>query len=330
MFVEKTAYYFPERPIHVTEACFENEQQFALHQSYVGTTVLYQAACDQTASDLAMNAALILLRDVDLSSIDFLVFSSLTRDYHAPSTASVLHHKLGLKESCGVMDLPIGCAGFPMALMSANGLFNTMDLNRILILLGEVPTRSVHPNDPAVNFVFGDAGAAVLLKPSKAALSFEFGNDGTGFSSLNVLRGGARFPMDVAYLESNAAFPWLNQFGQLSMDGHGILKLTLSHIPSAVFSLLDKYGFTLEQIDHVIFHQASTIVIDALQRKLNIPSHKVINYLAEGGNTISCSIPIAWAKAEENKRFKDGDLVLIMGFGVGFSWCGTVLTYRST
>jgi 3-oxoacyl-[acyl-carrier-protein] synthase-3 len=330
LFIEKTAYYYPEHPINVTAACFENEQLFAVHQSYVGTKVLYQSASHQTASDLAMNAALVLLGDVDRSSIDFLIFSSLTLDYHAPSTASVLHHNLGLNASCGVMDLPIGCAGFPMALMSANGLFNTMDLNRILILLGEVPTRSVHPDDPAVNFVFGDAGAAVLLKPSTAALSFEFGNDGTGFSSLNVLRGGARFPMDVAYLESNAAFPWLNQFGQLSMDGHGILKLTLSHIPKAVYSLLDKFKLNLSQIDHVIFHQASTIVIDALQRKLNIPSHKVINYLAEGGNTISCSIPIAWAKAEENKRFKDGDLVLIMGFGVGFSWCGTVLTYRST
>jgi 3-oxoacyl-[acyl-carrier-protein] synthase-3 len=109
------------------------------------------------------------------------------------------------------------------------------------------------------------------------------------------------------------------------MDGHGILKLTLSHVPNAVFALLDKYNLTLDQVDHVIFHQASNIVIDALQRKLNLPKVKVHNYLADGGNTISCGIPIAWAKAQESNRFKRGEHVLIFGFGVGFSWCGTIL-----
>lgn len=330
MIIEKTAYYFPEQHFMVSASCFENERQFVMHQSYLGTSVLYKSAPNQTASDLAMNAASILLQDVDLNSIDFLIFSSLTLDYHAPPTASVIHHSLGLKTSCGVMDLPVGCAGFPTALMTANGLFNTLNLNRILILLGEIPTRSIHPDDSSVSYVFGDAGVAVLLKPSTASLPFEFGNDGKGFSSLNVLRGGARFPMDIAFLESNASFPWLNQFGQLSMDGHGVLKLTLTHIPKAVYSLIEKFDMTLNQIDYLIFHQASTIVINALKRKLGLPDHKVINYIAEGGNTISCSIPIAWAKAEENKQFKDGDRILIMGFGVGFSWCGTILTYRST
>lgn len=325
MLIEAITYHFPEHRVEVTAACFDDEQQFNAHQSFVGTSTLYQASSDETASDLALKAAYSLVSDVDLSTIDFLVFSSLTRDYHAPSTASVLHKQLGLKASCGVMDLPIGCAGFPMALMMVNGMFNTMGLNRVLVLMGEVPSRAIHPDNLSVKHVFGDAGVAVLLKSSNASLAFEFGNDGTGFSSLNVLRGGARLPMDVAYLESNVNTPWLNQFGEILMDGHGILKLTLSHIPNAVLSLLDKYGMTLDQIDHVVFHQASNIVIDALQRKLNLPKDKVLNYLADGGNTISCGIPIAWAKAQETNRFKRGDSVLIFGFGVGFSWCGSIL-----
>ncbi|MFM1810298.1 MAG: 3-oxoacyl-[acyl-carrier-protein] synthase 3, partial [Bacteroidota bacterium] len=105
-------------------------------------------------SDLALKAAMKLLVDADLNDIDFLIFSSLTLDYHAPSTASILHKKLGLKASCGVMDLPLGCAGFPMALMMANGLFNTMNLNRVLVLLGEVPTRAVHPANTSINYAF--------------------------------------------------------------------------------------------------------------------------------------------------------------------------------
>lgn len=325
MLIEAITYHFPGHKIEVTADCFEDEQQFNAHHSFVGTSALYQAPAHETASDLALKAALELLSDVDLSTIDFLVFSSLTRDYHAPSTASILHEKLGLKASCGVMDLPVGCAGFPMALMVANGMFTTMAHNRILVLMGETPTRAVHPANLSVKHVFGDAGVAVLLKPSSFLQAFEFGNDGSGFSSLNVLRGGGRFPMDTAFLESNVNTPWLNQFGELVMDGHGILKLTLTHIPNAVFALLDKYGLTLDQVDHVIFHQASNIVIDALQRKLNLPKVKVLNYLADGGNTISCGIPIAWAKAQETNQFKRGEHVLIFGFGVGFSWCGTIL-----
>ena len=328
MVIQGLTYHFPARQIDITRASFENKQQFDAHQTFVGTSTLYQASSDLTASDLALNAAMKLLVEVDLNDIDFLIFSSLTLDYHAPSTASILHKKLGLKAACGVMDLPVGCAGFPMALMTANGLFKTMNLNRVLVLLGEIPTRAVHPADASLKYVFGDAGVAVMLGQSMDTLCFEFGNDGDGFSSLNVQRGGARFPMDISYLESNREFPWLNQFGALSMDGHGILKLSLTHIPQAVYSLLHKYGLTLDQVDHVIFHQASNIVIDALQRKLNLPKEKVFNYLADGGNTISCGIPIAWAKAQEEMRFKEGDKIMVFGFGVGFSWCGSILTYH--
>lgn len=325
MVIQNIAYYFPAIENQVLRSCFQNEQQFKAHQTYVGSSVLYQAPSDVTASDLAFEAAKKLLKQDEVQEIDYLIFCSLTLDYHAPSTASILHKKLGLKASCGVMDLPLGCAGYTTALMIANGLFKSVDLKRVLVLLGEIPSRAVHPDDDTIKHVFGDAGAAVLLEKSTDDLCFEFGNDGDGFSSLNVLRGGARLPMDIPFLQSNLEFPWLNQFGVLAMDGHGILKLTLSHIPTAIDSLLEKYALSLEQIDHVIFHQASNIVIDALQRKLNLPKEKVINYLAEGGNTISCGIPIAWAKAQEDKRFAAGDRVLVFGFGVGFSWCGTIL-----
>lgn len=325
MVIQNISYYFPSIENQVLRSSFENEQQFETHRTYVGSSVLYQAPSDVTASDLAFEAAKKILKQDEIKEIDFLIFSSLTLDYHAPSTASILHKKLGLKASCGVMDLPLGCAGYTTALMIANGLFKSMDLNRVLVLLGEIPSRAVHPNDDSIKHVFGDAGAAVLLAKSSDVLFFEYGNDGDGFSSLNVLRGGARMPMDIPFLQSNLEFPWLNQFGVLAMDGHGILKLTLTHIPTAVVSLLEKYALSLDQIDYVIFHQASNIVIDALQRKLNLPKEKVINYLAEGGNTISCGIPIAWAKAQEEKRFAVGDRVMVFGFGVGFSWCGTIL-----
>lgn len=326
MHIKSIKYHFPTLRVDVTA---EEVHDYAAHLRFVGTKKLYKADNGQTASDLGLIAANNLLSSIDLKSIDFLIFSSLTLDYNTPTTASILHEALGLSNACGVMDLPYGCSGFPMALMIANGLFNTLGLKNVLVVLAEVPSQAVHPKDESLKWLFGDAGVAVLLAPSKVQPVFDYGNDGKGFNYLNVLHGGARRPFDKKYLESNALAPNLNQYGQIQMDGQGILKMTLAHIPESINKTLNRANLSHEQIDHYIFHQASNIILEALQRKLGIPGDKIINYIADGGNTVSCTIPIAWAKAIEQKRFKNGDKVLLVGFGVGFSWCTALVTFQS-
>ena len=326
MQIKSIKYHYPEQHVDINN---ENVRDHAAHLRFVGTKTLYKAKKTQTASDLGLIAANDLLVNVDPISIDFLIFSSLTLDYNTPTTASILHQALGLSQTCGVMDLPYGCAGFPMALMIANGLFNSLGLKNVLVVLAEVPSQAVHPNDESLKWLFGDAGVAVLLAPSGDQPVFDFGNDGNGFNYLNVLRGGAKLPFDKEFLESNALTPNLNQYGQIHMDGQGILKMTLTHIPEAIHRTLNRAKLSHEQIDHYIFHQASNIILEALQRKLAIPEGKMINYIADGGNTVSCTIPIAWAKAIEEHRFKNEDKVLLVGFGVGFSWCSALVTYQS-
>lgn len=327
MKISKVKRHYPNIKKNISSLDFENVEDFHAHKKFVGTEVFWQADLNSTGSDLGEKAAHDLLEGIQTSQIDFLIFSSLTLDYATPTTSSVLHKKLGLKHSCGTMDLPYGCAGFPMGLMVAQGIFQTTSAHYILLVFGEVPTRAVHPEDLGLKFLFGDAGVAVLLERSESKLSFVFGNDGEGFNYLNVPRGGARNPFDSDFLNANAPFPQLNQFGQIHMDGLGIMKMTLKHIPSAVNELLKNNNMSQDDIQFFIFHHASNVVIETLQRKLSIPSERMVNYMSEGGNTVSCTIPIAWLKATEEKRFSEGDNILVMGFGVGFSWCGTILKY---
>ncbi|MFM7566724.1 MAG: 3-oxoacyl-ACP synthase III family protein [Flavobacteriales bacterium] len=327
MKIAKVTHFFPPKAIAINRLSFNNESDYQYHQRLVGTQQLYASEVGTTGSDLALEAAKKMLLSVAADSIDFLLFSSLTLDYKAPSTASVLHHNLSLKASCGVLDIPAGCSAFPSALAIAQGLFLLGNTSRVLILLGEVPSQAVDQNDASLRFLFGDAGVAVLVEPSDSNQHFIHGNDGEGIAYLNVKHGGARFPFTHDYLEMNRHQPQLNRFGRIEMEGHGILKMTLKNIPLALKELLLKYQYQLEDIDYFIFHQGSQVLLEALCKKMKIPADKVLNYLPVFGNTVSCSIPLAWHLAEMDGRFTSGDKIVCLGFGVGFSWSGTIMHY---
>jgi len=323
---------YPENQRILSSQDFDGDEasyrQF-LHQ--VGVEKRHLSEPGETASDLVLLPAQRMLEKFPAETVDFLIFSSLTLDFKTPTTSSVLHHKLGLKKNCGVMDLPYGCAGFPMALSMVKGLFLNPNIQNVLILLGEIPSQAIHSKDRELKFLFGDAGVAVWVEKEEIEneSNFVFGNDGEGFNYLNVLKGGSKFPFDEMFLLAYKNEPQIQRQGRISMDGLGILKMVLKHVPEAVHSILETNKVTAEEIDHYLFHQASNLVLNAIQKKCNIPPEKMIYQMKDSGNTVSCSIPIAWKKTELEGRFKPGDKILILGFGVGFSWCGTLLRYES-
>jgi 3-oxoacyl-[acyl-carrier-protein] synthase-3 len=108
------------------------------------------------------------------------------------------------------------------------------------------------------------------------------------------------------------------------MDGMGILNFVVSRVPQQVNSLLERNGWRIDDVDLFVFHQASKMALDSLGRLLRIPATKMANNLAQVGNTVSASIPIAWQQAREAERSPAGSKVLLCGFGVGLSW-GTAL-----
>ena len=327
MKISKVSHFFPQQIKKIDRFSFENDLDYQHHQRFVGTRQLHLSEIGTTGSDLALEAAKRLLRQIPKQHIDFLIFSSLTLDYKTPTTASVLHRALGLKNSCGVLDVPSGCAAFPTALALANGFFLSGSAKCILIVLGEVPSQAVDPQDPSLRNLMSDAGVAVIVEPSTNPSHFVFGNDGEGFDYLKVEQGGARFPFTMDYLKANLHQPQLNRFGTIAMDGQGILKMTLKNIPTAIHELLRLYQYDLAEIDYFLFHQGSNILLEALARKMKVPESKMLNFLAVYGNTVSCSIPLAWYHAEKEGKFHSGDKILCMGFGVGFSWSGTILHY---
>ena len=292
----------------------------------------YHASQDEIGSDLAFKAVLKLFNEypeIDKLEIDFLIVSTLVLDYNSPTTASVLHHKLGLSSTCGTIDLPQGCSGFLYSLSVADAMISSGNARNVLILLGEVPSKAIHSEDIVLRSIFGDAGAAIVVSENntKAIGKFTFATFGNGFDFLKVERGGGRNPIDEAWIKKYSDQENQLSFGRIEMNGLEVLRFALKEIPGFLEQTLAKNGLTISEIDFFIFHQASAMILKSLQRKCNIPEHKFISNFEEVGNTVSCSNPIALKKASALGNFKQGDKIVLLGFGIGFSCIGTVIEW---
>ncbi|MDO8032664.1 ketoacyl-ACP synthase III [Janthinobacterium sp. SUN128] len=289
------------------------------------------AAADETASDLAFHAAEKLFSEhaIERDGIDFLILCTQAPDHLLPSSACVLQQRLRLPTSCGALDINLGCSGYVYALAMAKGLIEAGIRKQVLILTADTYSKFINPRDRSVRTLFGDAAAASLVSGGATQQGlgpFVLGTDGSGAKNLIVPAGAMRLPRSAATaVESeDASGNWRSQ-DDLFMDGAEIVQFTLGAVPRTMQELLDAAGKTLDDIDHVIFHQANKFMLDALRRKIRIPEAKFVIEIDTVGNTVSSTIPIAIARARQSGRIHPGDTALLLGFGVGYSWAGTLV-----
>jgi 3-oxoacyl-[acyl-carrier-protein] synthase-3 len=286
----------------------------------------------QIGSDLAFEAAQKLFNEnktSDKNTIDFLIFCTEGLDYKAPTSASVLHHRLGLNENCGCIDMPMGCSGFIYGLSLAHSMIHAGNATKVLFLVADIPSSVIHSSDFEMRCIFGDAGVAILVQKSEINQigKFVFGTDGSGAQNLIVERGTTRAPIDKEWLEKYKDEPENLSQGRMKMNGLEIARFSLQRVPSLLENTLLKNNISFEEIDLFIFHQASKFILNSLKRKCKIPSDKFYTYYEEVGNTVSCSLPIALKQAELEGKLRKGMKVMLLGFGVGYSWGGTIITW---
>jgi 3-oxoacyl-[acyl-carrier-protein] synthase-3 len=142
-----------------------------------------------------------------------------------------------------------------------------------------------------------------------------------------VERGSTRSPIDIDYINEHVEEPGNLAHGRMNMNGLEITRFSLAKVPDLLNKILQKNNILFDEIDLFVFHQASSIILNALKRKCKIPDSKFYVFLEEVGNTVSCSIPIALYHAELEGKLIRGNRVMLLGFGVGYSWGGTILEY---
>jgi len=297
-----------------------------------GIITRHIAGPDEFASDLATAAGRRLFeqRSIDPAVVDYVIVVTQSPDYFLPTTAAIVHHQLGLRSDAGATDINLGCSGFIYALGLAKGLIESSQASTVLIITSDTYTKFLNEQDKSVRTIFGDGAAASLVTADGAPTSlgaFVYGTDGSGAKHLVVPRGGLRGATQLSP-KSDAESRGLQEGAyDLWMDGAEIFNFTIRVAPSSVAEILDRAGLDRNDIDLFVFHQANRYMLEHLRKKLDIAPEKFAILMAESGNTVSSTIPIALADAEKAGMLKPGMRVLLLGFGVGLSWGGTVITW---
>jgi 3-oxoacyl-[acyl-carrier-protein] synthase-3 len=280
------------------------------------------AAEDEATSDLAVAAARRALEDAGVApeQVDLVVCATLTPDTPIPATAVWVQRKLGL--SCPAFDVNAACAGFSYALSTGAAFIGSGAAETVLVIGAEVLSRVMDFSDRSTCVLFGDGAGAVVLRPSEVPgiIGSVLGADGTAAEILIIPAGGSARPASpetVAARDHAIRMP----------AGREVFKRAVVEMASACRELLDKAGYTPQDVDVLIPHQANARIMVAVAERLGIGPDRAIVDVAEVGNTSAASIPIALDRAYRAGRVRPGDLVLLTSFGAGLAWGATLIRW---
>ena len=280
---------------------------------------------DTAASDIAFEACEKLFRKSSLRprDIDLIIVGTVTPDHRFPSTACILQSKLGIPH-CPAFDISAGCTGFIYTLTIAKQFIENGMANNALIVGVELLTKITNWTDRGTCVLFGDgAGAAILTRTHRGEISevidTYISSDGRYGDLLIQQGGGSRNPASHDTVDQN--------MHTVYMEGNKIFKIAVKSMGEAAVRILERNGFTGEDVDWLIPHQANLRIIDATAKRIHLLPQKVIINIEKYGNTSAASIPLAFAEAVEDGRIRRGDLIVLDAFGAGLTWGSVLLRY---
>jgi 3-oxoacyl-[acyl-carrier-protein] synthase-3 len=278
---------------------------------------------DEATSDLGLRASERALQQAGVAAedLDLIICSTVTSDTVFPATAAVLEDKLGAKRAA-TYDLVTGCTGYAAAMITGSQFVQTGAYDNVLILAAESLTRVTNWEDRTTCVLFGDgAGAAVLgpTEPGHGLLAFEMDTQGFAGEFLTIPSSGSAWPPDEKAINENAT--------KIYMNGHEIFKMAVRGVPDVAERCMAQVDFDFEDVDWMVMHQANQRILDSAAARLGIAEEKVVSNVEKYGNTSAASMGIALDEIHRDGRLKKGDLVLLVGFGAGFSLAAALLEW---
>ncbi|MCS3455402.1 3-oxoacyl-[acyl-carrier-protein] synthase-3 [Aeromonas sp. BIGb0405] len=334
-FISCVASYLPENVLTNEQLAMEYPE-WSVEKIYEKTGIRSRhiASANETCSSMAVNSAKNLFdkNNVLPEQIDYILLCTQSPDYLLPTTACIVQHELDIPTTAGALDFNLGCSGYVYGLSLAKALIESKQAKKVLLLTSELYSRYINHNDKSVRTLFGDAATATLiegkLSQTEYIHGFQFGTDGKGARNLIVPHGGSKYPMsNDSRLETEDASGNKRSLSNLYMNGAEILTFSLKTVPKSVGKILESANLKQENIERVIFHQANKFMLDKLRIKTGFTEEQFLISYEDYGNTVSSSIPLGIEKAIKQGKLKNGDKVLVCGFGVGYSWAGCVVEW---
>lgn len=292
------------------------------------TGIARRRVCDNgvTSSDLAAPAVKQMLGDLGWSAdtVDCLFFVSMTRDYIAPQTACILQDRLGLRNDCFVMDLPLGCSGWVYGMSVITSMMQTGMFKRGLLIAAETNTKNRNMMDRSVRPLFGDAATVTALEYDASCdkpMNFVFGVDGKGWEAVHMKYGGMRYPTTVESLKEIEVEPGIVRKGtDMVVNGMDVFSFAIKRPPESLKNLVSSFCIDLSSVDYLLLHQANKFIDEKIRRSLKLPPEKVPYCIQDFGNVTNASIPLVMvAQIADSLRAKLNHC-LACGFGVGLAW----------
>jgi 3-oxoacyl-[acyl-carrier-protein] synthase-3 len=277
----------------------------------------------QAASDLGVPAAEAALRDAGVRArdLDLIICATTTPDMLFPATACLIQDRLEARRA-GAMDLLAACSSFVYGVIAAGQMISAGLARYILVVGAEVLTKLVDWSDRTTCVLIGDGAGAVVMGPSTSGagiLASATGADGSAGDILRLPAGGSRLPLSQDVLAQ--------RLHRARMDGQAVFKLAVRVVPEVVRTVVAAAGLSLDNIAWFVPHQANQRIIEAVARALDAPIERFVSTIEHYGNTSSASIPISLWEARRDGRLREGDALVLVAFGGGFTWSACVLTW---
>lgn len=283
----------------------------------MGFNTRYVVSDATTTSDLCYESArkLIATMEIDVKTIDGLIFVSQTPDYQTPATAILLQDRLDMRIDTMCFDINLGCSGFVYGLSVVYSLIEA-GMRRFLLCVGDTASKIIDRTDKTVAPIMGDAGSCILVESALTPSVFQLYSDGSGKDALIMQGSGAR----DAHLK-------LDQKPRLKMTGADVFSFSIKRVPPMINKVCSEAQVNLDEIDFLLMHQPNMYMVDQIAKRLEIDKRKVPSTTqCVFGNQNSASIPGTLngiiSDDIDGKKVK----VCLAGFGVGLSWGAAVLT----
>lgn len=277
----------------------------------------------QSTSDLATLAATeaITSAGIDAAELDCIIVGTSTADMVLPSTACMVQKNIGARNAFA-FDMNAVCSSFVYAVETADNFIRSGKYKKILVIGADTYSTILDFQDKTTCPLFGDGAGAVILGATTekiGILQTLVKSDGNGWDLITVPSSGSRKPVTAETIAAKE-----NTF---KMEGKKVFIFATDVIPQIIEEVTAKAGITVDQLDHIIPHQANVRIIDFISKKTGIAKEKFLLNLDRYGNTAAASVGLALDENRRNGVIKPGELVLIMGFGGGLSWGGLLIKF---
>jgi 3-oxoacyl-[acyl-carrier-protein] synthase-3 len=315
--VESVGHYLPKRVVENSEFEATLDTNDYWIQSRTGIERRHFAAENETTSDMGIKAALAALENADckIDDVDAIILATSTADLTFPSAATMVQHGLGMRHGFA-FDVQAVCAGFLYALATANSMIASGQANRILVIGSETFSKLMDWSDRGTCVLFGDGAGAMLISAQEDDIS----NRGI---LATTLRSDGRYK-DILYVDGGVS---LQTTGHLRMEGKEVFRHAVEKLSATALEAIDQAGLTTDDVDWIVPHQANKRILEGMSKRLRVPMDRVVMTVNNHGNTSAASIPLAMAIAVQDKRIKQGDIVVTGAIGGGLAWGTAVIRW---